>query len=161
MKATGDITYRSNGDDFRTDVSGRKFVRPDGIASSQVLINGGLTIIPNGSWYEVKATSSTITASSFGNQAGGMVNALAAANPVLAQEGVLYLTFATTHDATLSNRFAMSAKIQTGINVGQYKAMYRMSGGVPQITFYSTAVSSAFTIKYFSPFRTSVPLGGN
>jgi RHS repeat-associated protein len=160
MKAAGDISYIPNTDPFDTDVSGRQAVVPDGIATSQVLLGGRLIIVPNGSWYEVKATTSTITASSFGNQAGGLVNALAATNLALASQGVLYLTFATTHDARLSNQFAISAKIQTGVNVGQYKAMYRMVNGAPMITFYSTAASSAYTVGNFSPFRVSVPLGG-
>jgi RHS repeat-associated protein len=158
MTTIGDIGYFANATPYPSDVDGREAVVPDGISSAKVVevgrgIQPNIYIIPNVSWYEVKATKNSITKSSFGNQPWGLVTALFAANPEAARNGWSSLTFATTHDAKVSPAMIADAKSMYNIKVSQYKAMYRKTDEGYQITFYNPAAVSTFIIKYLSPER--------
>jgi len=142
--------YIANTKYFKTSVNGRNGVVPDGITAAAVVLTdeAGLpldgTLIPRTSWYEVKATASTISGSSFGNQAIGLVDALYISNPVAAQEGYSSLTFVTTADATISASFVSQAKSQYNINIWQFRALYRKTDSGIKVSFYDPDNASMF-----------------
>jgi len=142
MTTYSDKGYSPNTTAFPTDVAGRKAVIPDGISAAKFEVRDeedavlDRTLIPYVSWYEVKATASVISGSSFGNQAIGLVDALYKSNPVAAQEGYSFLVFVTTSDATISPRFVNQAKTGYNINLWQFRAIYRKTDDGIKVSFY-------------------------
>jgi len=164
MILIGTPGYSANSQPFRANAPGRQAVIPDGMSAAKIILvdEDGVpldgTLVPDASWYEVKATSGTITKSSFGNQPWGLVTALALSNPIAANKGWLSLTFATTTDSYVSPELVADAKAQYHIKVTQFKAMYRETDNGYEVTFYNPDVLSYIEIKYFSPERAGVYL---
>lgn len=150
MTTYSDKGYSPNTTAFPTDVAGRKAVIPDGISAAKFEVKDeedavlDRTLIPYVSWYEVKATASVISGSSFGNQAIGLVDALYKSNPVAAQEGYSSLVFVTTSDATISPRFVNQAKTGYNINLWQFRAIYRKTDDGIKVSFYDPDFAGVF-----------------
>lgn len=159
MTKMHDVGYINNTKPFPSSVDGRSSVVPDGISDAKVILDSQIPFtLPGASWYEAKAARGTISKSSYGNQAWGLVTALEASNPLGALKGWLSLTFVTTHNMSISSGFINDAKSMYNINITQMKSMYRYNNGHFQVTFYDPAKVNQNIIKYFSPARPSVAL---
>ena len=134
--------YYANSTEFPTNIGGRRGVVPDGIGAAKVgiisddpiLLDG--EFLPDASWYEVKATSSTISASSFDYQALALADALYRQDPISAKEGLLSLTFVTTADARISASFVNMVKSIYNINIWQFRSIFRITSTGVEVSFY-------------------------
>lgn len=159
MQSRSDVGYRPNKEMFNANVKGRVGVIPDTISTLKILSSDGeIMLYPDASWYEVKAGRGTISGSSYDWQAGGLVAALFASNPVLARSGHANLTFATTWNMNISAGFVYGVKANYGVNIDQLKAIYRYNPNIGdyQVSFYDPKHVSETQMRYLIGARPSV-----
>ena len=155
--------YQPNTKAFPSTFRGSNVV-PDGIADVMVLDNTKaepVTFNDEAAWFEVKASNGTLTKSSYNNQIGGMIDALAANQPRAVQQKRAMMTFVTTSDTKVGKSLERYAS-QKGVNLYQKTAYYKMDANGNMLVGFSAPVplrTSNATIYWpFRPYSGFVPL---